>query len=110
MNVLDRVDAAHQRVLQAIPEDFLDLTDIEGTRKRFDEVAERLRKPERPAGLRIDDHHAIGVRRPRGARAPLPARRAADPGAGALLDPRRRAWCWAASPTTTTTASARPAT
>lgn len=59
MDLLDRVDAAHQSVLKAIPEDFLDLRDIEGTRKRFDEVAERLRKPDRPTGLRVDDHHAV---------------------------------------------------
>jgi|tagenome__1003787_1003787.scaffolds.fasta_scaffold17237713_2 hypothetical protein len=38
MSVLDRVDAAHQAVLKAIPEDVLDLSDLEGTRKRFDEI------------------------------------------------------------------------
>ncbi len=80
MSVLDRVDAAHQAVLKAIPEDFLDLSDIEGTRKRFDEVAHRLRKSERPAGLRVDDHgvaaddgHEVLVRVYRPAGLPHPA-------------------------------------
>jgi acetyl esterase/lipase len=60
MDVLNRLDGAHQAVLRAIPEDFLDLTDIPGTRKRFGEMsAQRAQQaPPRPADLQIQDHWA----------------------------------------------------
>jgi acetyl esterase/lipase len=61
MSVMDRLDAAHQAVLRAIPEDFLDLTDIAGTRLRFDEMFRQRPKVERPDDLRIDDHQAPGA-------------------------------------------------
>jgi acetyl esterase/lipase len=81
MDVMDRLDAAHRSVLRAIPEDFLDLDDIPGTRRRFEEMSRQRSSPERPADLRIDDHdvaaedgHPVLVRlyRPAGLPAPAP--------------------------------------
>lgn len=62
MDVWNRLDAAHQSVVRAIPEDFLDLTDIPGTRARFEEmsIVRARQAPPRPDDLTMEDHWAPG--------------------------------------------------
>lgn len=60
MDVMSRLDADHQAVLQAIPNDFLDLTDIPQTRVRYNETRREMRIGERPEGMTIEDCFAPG--------------------------------------------------
>ncbi|MPY95426.1 MAG: alpha/beta hydrolase fold domain-containing protein [Acidimicrobiia bacterium] len=83
MELIDRLDPAHQSVLRAIPEEFLDLTDIAATRVRFDQVMAQRPRPQWPDGLGAEDHLAPGrdggpdvsvrLYRPAGLAAPAPA-------------------------------------
>jgi acetyl esterase/lipase len=60
MDVMARLDADHQAVVRAIPEDFLDLTDIPATRVRFDETRREMASGRRPDGMVIEDRYAPG--------------------------------------------------
>jgi acetyl esterase/lipase len=58
--IVERMDADHRAVLNAIPEDFLDLTDIPKTRLLFDETRREMSSGTRPEGMTIEDHYAPG--------------------------------------------------
>ena len=59
VNIMDRVDEAHRRVLRAIPDDLLDLSDLAATRARFDEAQAAMAVP-LPDDVTIDDRMAPG--------------------------------------------------
>lgn len=61
IDVMARLDRAHQSVMRATPPEFLDLTDIPATRRRFDDALAKMPKPPRPADLLITDHTAPGL-------------------------------------------------
>ena len=58
--IVERMDADHRAVLNAIPNDFLDLTDIPATRIRFDETRREMMLGEKPEGMTIEDRYAPG--------------------------------------------------
>ncbi len=60
IDVMARLDADHQAVLNAIPEDFLDLANLEKTRIQFDETRRNMASGERPEGMTIEDVFAPG--------------------------------------------------
>ncbi len=59
VNIMDRVDETHRKVLRAIPDGFLDLSDIAAARLRFDEVQARLAVA-LPDDVRIEDRRVAG--------------------------------------------------
>lgn len=78
LDVMPRLDKAHQSVLRATPPEFLDLSDIPRMRRRFIDAMAKIAKPPRPEGLEITDHHPsddvmVRVYRPAGAEASAPA-------------------------------------
>lgn len=60
MDVMERMDADHQAVLRAIPDDFLDLTNLAKTRVSFDETRRAMASGERPEGMSVEDVYAPG--------------------------------------------------
>ncbi len=78
LDVMSRLDKAHQSVLRATPPDFLDLSDIPEMRQKFIGAMAKIAKPPRPEGLEITDHRAsedvmVRVYRPVGLEASAPA-------------------------------------
>ncbi len=59
VNIMDRVDETHRKVLRAIPDGFLDLSDIAAARVRFDEVQAKLAVA-LPDDVRIEDRRVPG--------------------------------------------------
>lgn len=60
MDVMERMDAAHQAVLRAIPKDFLDLTNLATTRAGFDKTRQEMASGELPEGMNVEDVYAPG--------------------------------------------------
>ena len=78
LDVMSRLDKAHQSVLRATPPDFLDLSDIPKMRQKFIDAMAKIAKPPRPEGLEITDHRPsedvmVRVYRPLGLEASAPA-------------------------------------
>ena len=78
LDVMPRLDKAHQSVLRATPPDFLDLSDIPKMRQKFIDAMAKIAKPPRPEGLEITDHRPsedvmVRVYRPLGLEASAPA-------------------------------------
>lgn len=60
MNILDRMDDEHRAVVEAIPEDFLDLSRLEKTRNLFDKTRREMRSGRVPEGMKTSDHFVPG--------------------------------------------------
>ncbi len=78
LDVMTRLDKAHQSVLRATPADFLDLSDIPKMRQKFIESMGRVAKPPKPEGLEITDHRPsqdvmVRLYRPAGVESSAPA-------------------------------------
>ena len=78
LDVMPRLDKAHQSVLRVMPPDFLDLSDIPKMRQKFIDAMAKIARPPRPEGLEVTDHrpsHDVMVRtyRPAGLETPAPA-------------------------------------
>ena len=78
LDVMPRLDKAHQSVLRVTPAEFLDLSDIPRMRQKFIDTMAKIARPPRPEGLEVADHqpsHDVTVRtyRPAGLEAPAPA-------------------------------------
>ena len=56
LDVMPRLDKAHQSVLHATPPDFLDLSDIPKMRQKFIDTMAKIARPPRPEGLEVTDH------------------------------------------------------
>ena len=61
LELADLLDDEHQRVLDRMPSDLLDLSDIAATRERFAIVLDRLRPPELPDNVTISEASAVGI-------------------------------------------------
>lgn len=78
LDLMPRLDKAHQAVLRATPPEFLDLSDIPAMRRKFIDAMARIQRPPRPEGLETTDHHPsadvmVRVYRPAGLETPAPA-------------------------------------
>ena len=78
LDVMARLDKAHQSVLRATPTDFLDLSEIPKMRQKFINAMSKIAKPARPEGLGVTDHRPsddvmVRVYRPAGVAASAPA-------------------------------------
>jgi acetyl esterase/lipase len=78
LDLMPRLDKAHQAVLRATPPEFLDLSDIPAMRRKFIDVMARIERPPRPEGLEITDHRPsddvmVRLYRPAGLETPAPA-------------------------------------
>ncbi len=60
INLEDHVDAEHLAVLQMLPGELLDLSDIAGTRAMLDAFMGQMPAPELPASIDVTDHHVDG--------------------------------------------------
>ena len=58
INLEDHLDAEHLAVLEMLPGDLLDLSDVPAARASFDELMALLPVPEIPDTVEIADHHA----------------------------------------------------
>ncbi len=61
INLEDHLDAEHLAVLEMLPGDLLDLSDLAAARASFDELMALLPVPEIPDTVEIADHHAEAV-------------------------------------------------
>jgi len=78
LDLMPRLDKAHQAVLRATPPEFLDLSDIPAMRRKFIDAMARIQGPPRPEGLEVTDHRPnadvmVRVYRPAGLETPAPA-------------------------------------
>lgn len=78
LDVMPRLDKAHQSVLRATPPEFLDLSDIPAMRQKFVDAMAKIARPPRPEGLDVTDHRPsddvmVRVYRPAGLEGPTPA-------------------------------------
>ncbi len=61
IDLASRLDAAHLSVLNALPADLLDLSDIPATRANFATLLEALPQPPMPSDVTIEDVHVPGA-------------------------------------------------
>ena len=78
LDVMPRLDKAHQSVLRATPAGFLDLSDIPKMRQKFIDTMAKIAQPARPEGLEVADHRPsddvmVRTYRPAGLETPAPA-------------------------------------
>ena len=55
MSILDRMDAEHRAVVEAIPTDFLDLSQLAKTRNLFNKTRREMRSGKVPKGMKIKE-------------------------------------------------------
>ena len=60
INLEDHLDEDHLAVLQMLPGDLLDMSDIVATRAKLDEFMGQMPAPELPATVEVTDHHIDG--------------------------------------------------
>ena len=61
INLEDHLDADHLAVLEMLPGDLLDLSDLAVTRARLNEFIAQMPAPEMPDSVEVADHHAKAV-------------------------------------------------
>lgn len=60
INLEEHLDADHLAVLQMLPGDLLDMSDIDATRAKLDEFMGQMPAPDLPASVEVTDHHVAG--------------------------------------------------
>ena len=60
INLEEHLDEDHLAVLQMLPGDLLDMSDIVATRAKLDEFMGQMPAPELPDSVEVTDHHVAG--------------------------------------------------
>ncbi|MCH2409520.1 alpha/beta hydrolase [Myxococcota bacterium] len=60
MSILDRMDAEHRAVVEAIPTGFLDLSQLAKTRNLFNKTRREMRSGKVPKGMKVKDYNVPG--------------------------------------------------